>query len=326
MSSLKQQLHTTVLVFLAVIALGGLAFAQDHESTTDPDTATTSGSHSPTGVVPDNSAVAGAHAETHAEEHEAGGHEEEGHELPNFLGLIFGHKANPKVTDIQYWENVIFALLAGLILVFFARRIYVRRTLIPGKLQNAVEMLVQYFYDFFYAILGKNTKKYMPFLGTLFVYILTMNFMGMIPFFKAASASINITVSLALLTFVYAQYVGFKEMGVVGWLDHLAGEPRDVVGWVLVPMLFPIHIIGELAKPFSLAVRLFGNITGEDVLIFAFVMLGLSIGAAVGSPVGAPLQAIFMPLTILFSAIQALVFTALSTIYIALMIPHPEHS
>jgi len=149
--------------------------------------------------------------------------------------------------------------------------------------------------------------------------------MGMVPFLKAPSTSFNITASLAILVFCYSQYVGFKELGVGGWLDHLAGQPRDITGWVLVPLMVLIHIIGEFAKPFSLAARLFGNITGEDVLIFAFVMLGISIMSPAHIPVGLPLHAILIPLGMLLSTIQALVFTVLSTIYLALMLPHAEH-
>lgn len=302
------------------------AMAEAHTSESHSEVAgTVTEEHSSTEGHDDSQAQDGeshgeAQEESHGESHEES-HEGSVHELPNFISLIFGHKAHPEITDIQYWENVIFALMAGLFLVVVAQRVYVRRQMIPGRLQNVVEMMVEYFYDFFYSILGKHTKRYMPYLGTLFFYILTMNFMGLIPFFKAASSSINITASLALLTFIYAQYVGFKEMGAKGWLDHLAGSPRDVVGWAMVPLLLPIHIIGELAKPFSLAVRLFGNITGEDVLIFAFVGLGLSITSGLDIPIGLPIQTIFIPLVMLFSVIQALVFTVLSTIYIALMIP-----
>lgn len=266
--------------------------------------------------------------------HGEGEHADDGHgaqhELPNILQLITAaihlDQTNPELAHlIHYWENVFFALLAGLFLIVIAQRVYSRRQMIPGKLQNLVEVLVEYFYDFFHSILGDQTKRFLPFLGTLFFYILTMNFMGLIPGFKAASSSINITASLAILTFIYAQYVGFKELGFKGWADHLMGQPRDAIGWAMVPLLLPIHIIGELAKPFSLAVRLFGNITGEDVLIFAFVGLGLSITASMGlEMVGLPLQMIFIPLAILFSTIQALVFTVLSTIYIAMMLPHEE--
>ena len=86
-----------------------------------------------------------------------------------------------------------------------------------------------------------------------------------------------------------------------------------------------MHIIGELAKPFSLALRLFGNITGEDILVAAFVGLGLAALSVFNSPIGLPLNVPFILLGILLSTIQALVFTLLSTIYILMMLPHEEH-
>ncbi len=281
--------------------------------------------HTATNATEEHKAV----AEHGVAEHGSGNHvsEEEhveSHELPNLISVIFGHKANPTITDIQYWENVIFAFLAGLFLVIVAQRAHSKRQMIPGKLQNLVEMMVEYFYDFFYAMLGKETKRMMPLLGSLFFYILTMNLMGLVPFLKSPSTSINITISLAIIIFLYSQYVGLKGLGFIGWVDHLAGSPRDVTGWVLVPLMLPIHIIGEFAKPFSLAARLFGNITGEDIVIFALVGLGLSLTGEFLN-VGIPLQALFIPLALLFSLIQALVFTILSTIYLSLMLPHEEH-
>ena len=149
--------------------------------------------------------------------------------------------------------------------------------------------------------------------------------MGIIPLGMAPSTNINITASLAIMVFLYAQYTGLRRLGVIGYFDHLAGEPRGVIGWCLVPLMFPMHIIGELAKPFSLALRLFGNITGEDILVAAFVGLGLAALSFVGSPVGLPLNIPFILLGILLSTIQALVFTLLSTVYILMMLPHEEH-
>ena len=146
----------------------------------------------------------------------------------------------------------------------------------------------------------------------------------MIPLGHSPSTSLNITASLAIVVFLYAQWTGISRLGIGGYLHHLAGSPTDVIGWCMVPLLFPLHIIGELAKPFSLALRLFGNITGEDTLIAVFVGLGVAILAF--SPVGIPLQIPFYFLGLLLSTIQALVFTLLSTIYILLMLPHEEHA
>jgi F-type H+-transporting ATPase subunit a len=203
-------------------------------------------------------------------------------------------------------------------------RVYAKRQMIPGKLQNAVEMMVEGMYDFIESILGRDAKRYVPYLGSLFFYILLMNWIGMIPLGHSPSTSLNITASLAILTFLYAQYTGISRLGFLGYLHHMAGSPADVISWCMVPLLFPLHIIGELAKPFSLALRLFGNITGEDTLVAVFVGLGIAILAF--SPVGVPLQLPFYFLGLLLSTIQALVFTLLSTIYILLMLPHEEHA
>ena len=184
--------------------------------------------------------------------------------------------------------------------------------------------MVEGMYNFIYSILGNDTKKYLPFLGTLFFYILINNWIGMIPLGHSPSTSLSITASLAILVFLYAQWTGIQRLGIGSYLHHLAGSPVDVIGWCMVPLMFPVHVIGELAKPFSLSLRLFGNITGEDTLIAVFVGLGIAILAF--SPVGIPLQLPFYFLGLLLSTIQALVFTLLSTIYILMMLPHEEHA
>src|SRR6185503_7925568 len=109
-----------------------------------------------------------------------------------------------------------------------------------------------------------------------------------------------------------------------GYMDHLMGSPRSLIGWLLVPLMLPIHVMGELAKPISLSCRLFGNIFGEDMLLVAFVTLGITTVSFAHSPIGLPLQLPFMFLALLTSTLQALVFTVLSTIYFLLMLPHHE--
>ncbi|HUV30924.1 MAG TPA: F0F1 ATP synthase subunit A [Acidobacteriota bacterium] len=227
----------------------------------------------------------------------------------------------------EHWINVIFAVVVALALSSVCMWVYARRRLIPGRLQNFLEILVEGMYNFVYSILGDETRKYIPFLGSLFFYILAMNWIGLVPLGHSPSTSLTITGSLAILVFLYVQYTGLRRLGVPGYLHHMAGSPRDAISWVMVPLLFPIHVIGELAKPFSLALRLFGNITGEDTLIAVFVMLGvaaMSVFSLPQSPIGIPLQVPFYFLGLLLSTIQALVFTLLSTIYILLMLPHEE--
>lgn len=247
--------------------------------------------------------------------------------LPNVFSLL--HEMGLLPDNVYHftneWINVIYAAFTAIIMSIIAMRVYANRQMIPGKGQNLLEMLVEAMYNFIYSILGEDAKRYTPFLGTLFFYILINNFWGLIPGGHSPSTSLNITASLAIMVFLYAQYTGIRRLGIVRYLDHLAGEPRSVISWILVILLFPIHVIGELAKPFSLAVRLFGNITGEDVLVAAFVGLGITALSFMHSPIGLPLNVPFILLGMLLSTIQALVFTILSTIYILLMLPHEEH-
>lgn len=250
--------------------------------------------------------------------------------LPSLAKLLV-QWLGPEYEWIEHWVNVIYAALTSIIFCYFAIKVYRKRQMIPGRLQNAMEMLVEGMYNFIHSILGKDAKTYAPFLGTLFFYILMNNLWGVIPLGHSPSTSINITASLAILVFLYAQYTGVRRLGVVGYLDHMAGTPRGAIMWALVPLQFPMHIIGEIAKPFSLALRLFGNITGEDVLVAAFVGLGVTAMGMFGSTiaehtwVGIPLNVPFIFLGLLLSTIQALVFTLLSTIYILMMLPHEEH-
>ncbi|MBI1798312.1 MAG: F0F1 ATP synthase subunit A [Candidatus Eisenbacteria bacterium] len=224
-------------------------------------------------------------------------------------------------------EVLLFSMLIALLLcvaAYFASR---NAKMIPGPLQNVVETLVEKLYDFIVGILGpRYGPRYVPFLGTLFIYILAMNLFGLIPFMHSPTASLNVTVALALTVFVYVQYTGLRELGVPGYFHHLLGSPRDVTSWLLTPLMLPIHILGELAKPISLSCRLFGNVFGEDMLLVAFATLGVMCLPVKQLPFGLPLQfPLFLGLAIFSSVLQALVFTVLSTVYILLMLPHEEH-
>ena len=234
--------------------------------------------------------------------------------------------AVPWVQFLHHCENVVFSLTAAgfLILVgFLATR---KKSLIPSGVQNAVEFAVESLDNLVVGIIGPKGRQHTPFVGTLFFFILLQNYMGIVPTMKSPTSNVNTTIALAACVFFYVQAVSMKENGLIGYFDHLMGNPRDLIGWFMVPLLLPIHIMGELIRPVSLALRLFGNILGEDALIGTMVVLGLLVLSFVKSPVGLPLQFPFMLLSLLFGAIQALVFTVLSAIYISLVLPHEEHA
>jgi F-type H+-transporting ATPase subunit a len=279
---------------------------------------TAEGEHEPEA---DDHAVAAGHG---ASEHE----ESQGpQKFANFITVLArAFPGRPWAHFLHEFEVIIFALLVAFLIglaAWFASR---NARMIPGPFQNAVEALVEALYDFIVGILGpKHGPRYVPFLGTLFIYILAMNLFGLIPFMDSPTSNLNVTVALAITVFLYAQFIGLKELGLVGFIDHLAGNPRSLTQWLLVPLMLPIHVLGEFAKPISLSCRLFGNIFGEDMLLVAFVSLGVTTLAFTGLPFGLPLQLPFLFLALLTSTLQALVFTVLSTIYFLLMLPHDDH-
>lgn len=287
-------------------------------------TATGTGTHVTPGAGHAAGEAAGEHgaAEAHGEEKEAGPEK-----FANIITVL--HRAFPDAPwsrFLHHWEVLIFSLFIAVMLCVVAMIATKNPQMIPGRLQNLVEMAVEGLYNFIVDILGpKYGPRYVPFLGTLFIYILAMNLFGLIPFMDSPTSSLNVTVALALVVFIYSQYIGFRELGPLGWLDHMAGNPRGAIGWALVPLMLPIHLMGELAKPISLACRLFGNIFGEDMLLVAFASLGITVLSATHLPIGLPLQLPFMFLALLTSTLQALVFTVLSTIYFLLMLPHDDH-
>lgn len=241
------------------------------------------------------------------------------HELPNlvsFLADIVGKKTNLG-QQIFLWENVLFSLIAVVIIsliVYLASR---KQKMIPDRLQNAVEVVVGMLDDFVCGILGKNGRRYTPFIGTLFIYIIFMNLFGLIPFMKSPTSSWSTTLGLAICVFVYVQYTAFKELGFLGYIDHMMGRPRGILAFsVFVPvMMFILHIVSELVRPISLSLRLRSNIWGDDMLLSVLTGFGLA---------GVPLLVFSTLLAILAGVVQAVVFSLLTTIYFALVLTHEE--
>ncbi len=225
---------------------------------------------------------------------------------------------------LHHFEDVLFSWVVIGLLTGVALLALRRKALVPGRLQNAVELVLEELDGLLVGILGPRGRPYVPFLGTVFLYIFAMNMIGLVPGMKSPTSNINTTVALGLTVFFYVQFVAVKQNGLLGYLDHLAGRPRDLTMWLLLPLMLPLHVIEELVKPVSLSVRLFSNIFGEDSVIAAFVLYGVLIMSLIKVPVGLPIQLPFMLLGLLLGTIQALVFTLLATIYIVLVLPHEE--
>lgn len=241
------------------------------------------------------------------------------HELPNLVSILADKigKATHLGQQIILWENVIFSLIIVLIISLIAYFGTRKLRTIPGRLQNALELVFGGLDNFICGILGEKGRKFTPFIGTLFIYILFMNLFGIVPFMKSPTANWSTTLGLALCVFVYVQYTSFKELGFLGYFDHMMGRPRGILAFsVFIPvMMFILHIVSELVRPISLSLRLRSNIWGDEMLLGVLSSFGLA---------GVPLMVFSAFLAILAAVVQAVVFSLLSTIYFALVLTHEE--
>lgn len=158
-------------------------------------------------------------------------------------------------------------------------------------------------------VIGKNAKDYFPLIGTLFIYILVCDLVGVIPGLTPPTSNINTNIACSLCVFVYYNYLGIKKHGLLKYLKHLAGP----IIWI-APLIFTIEIISHIVRPLSLSVRLFGNMAGDHIVLGIFSSI---------TPFLIPI--IFMALAIFISFIQAFVFCLLSVVYISLAIEKEEH-
>ena len=197
---------------------------------------------------------------------------------------------------IAMW--IIVALLA-LMSVILSKNLKER----PGKFQNMIEYGVEYLDNMFSSNLGKERcRKYIAFLGSLFVFIIFANYSGLIPgvgltkYVKAPTSSLSVTAGLAIVSFFFLQIASIRALSLKGYLKRFVS-----------PMFFmlPLLILDEFVKPLSLCLRLYGNVFGEETVTEELYNI---------FPVGVPM--VMMILSLLFCALQAIVFTMLVSIYL----------
>lgn len=277
---------------------------------------------------------------------------------------VYGTALNLSVVMLVLGSLVTFWLLASA-----AKRIATGpesegndRYITKGRLAQMVEAIVVYLRDeIILPVLGPEaTRRHLPFLLSLFFFILVLNIFGLIPlvdmqtvfkhlvgvspepggdwvfFGGTATASISVTAALALCSFVVIQAHGFRELGIKGWLEHLCGGRELLTGskalWLIVPLIFVVEFMGLFIKPAALAIRLFANMVGGHTLLATIVMfgaMGLQAGLgkfAVGSiSVVAGVFAVAISLLEVFVAfLQAFIFMFLTAVFISLMSHHDE--
>ena len=206
------------------------------------------------------------------------------------------------------------ALMALLVLAIFAvflplaaRRYQKQR---PGRIQNFLEMIVAGVRSLVSDIIGHGAeKRYLNVIGGFAMFIFVANLFGLFFFLQPPTGSLSTTVALAVLSFLYFNFQGIKEHGVLGYLKHFMGP----VLW-LAPLFFVIEIIGNFARILSLSLRLFMNIYGEHTATGIFAGL---------VPIVVPWP--LMALGLFTALLQAFIFATLSSVYISLATAHEEH-
>ncbi|MBZ4220372.1 MAG: F0F1 ATP synthase subunit A [Chlorobium sp.] len=193
----------------------------------------------------------------------------------------------------------------------------------PKGLANAMEALVEFIrVDVAKSNIGHGYEKHLPYLLTVFFFILFCNLLGLIPYGATATGNVNVTLTLSVFTFFVTQIAAFKAHGVKGYLQHLTAGTH----WSLWIIMVPIEIIGQFTKPFALTVRLFANMTAGHIIILSLIFISFILKSyIVAIAVSVPF-AIFIYLLELFVAfLQAFVFTMLSALFIGLATAHEGH-
>lgn len=213
------------------------------------------------------------------------------------------------------------------LLVIFSFLVTRKLSLVPNHLQSVIEVFIEGIYNLFSSILHEKIKFFFPLLATYFIYIVSLNWAGLlpgvgtigfekikeghhvfVPLFRAGTADLNTTLALAVVSILVIQYAGLKSLG-THYLKKFFNFSNPIYFFVGI-----LEIVSEISKILSFAFRLFGNIFAGEVLltVIAFLM-----------PVFAPLP--FMGLELFVGFIQALVFSMLTAVFLSLATVKAEH-
>jgi F-type H+-transporting ATPase subunit a len=197
------------------------------------------------------------------------------------------------------------------LLVIIAGALYLRARLSverPGGFQHIMEVVLEFIQNMADEIIGHGGRRYVAMIGTLGIFVAVCNLLGLIPGFATPTARIQVTLGCAVTAFLYYNFHGIRQHGIIGYLKHLAGPMLAIA-----VLMFPIELIGNIGRLLSLSVRLYANMLVGDILEGVFTRI---------VPIAVP--AVFMALHIFVSLLQAYIFMLLPAIYISLAVSE-EH-
>ncbi len=228
--------------------------------------------------------------------------------------------------DISITKDIFFVWVVTVILVLlliFLSRGY-KKSLIPKGLTNLFEIIIVFVRDeIVKPSIGKGYEGFMPYMLTLFFFILFINLFGLIPApnLVVPTGNLGVTASLAAISFIAIQLGGIKNHGFFKYLKNLV--PSGMPGWILIIMI-PLEILGLFTKPFALCIRLFANMIAGHIVIFSLLGLIFILHTIYVSPVAVGFTLFIELLEILIALIQAYIFTMLTALFIGMSM-HPEH-
>ncbi|MCD6172724.1 MAG: F0F1 ATP synthase subunit A [Sulfurimonas sp.] len=222
-------------------------------------------------------------------------------DLFTFFGLISHDKVFIYMTHML--------LSAGLALVL-VRSAMSNLQLVPKGTQNLMEAYINGILQMGTDVMGKeNARRFVPLIATIGLFVAIANLIGIVPGFEAPSAFLEFALTLAITVFVYYNYIGIKEQGVIKYFKHFLGPV-----WWLYWLMFPIEIVSHISRLVSLSFRLFGNVKGDDMFLMVILML-------------APWLLPMIPFALLtfMALLQAFIFMMLTTVYIGSAIAVEDH-
>jgi F-type H+-transporting ATPase subunit a len=220
------------------------------------------------------------------------------HESKLLMDIFF----NPEVIP----HYVTYAFLASLLLIVLALIVRSSLKLVPTGSQNVVETIIEALLSLCEDNIGHHWgKPLFPLVATLALFIATCNFMGLIPGFTSPTSNINTNAAMAIPVFLATHVYGIRVHG-FGYIKHFLGPIRSIFALPLMILMFVIEFIGHIARPLTLSVRLFGNMSAKHYILGVLGIL---------SPAIVPVA--ILVLGVLVSVIQAFVFTLLTALYLA---------
>lgn len=235
--------------------------------------------------------------------------------------IVFNSGIMPENSRFEGVQHILAALMVFGILLFMSliarfKMRNIEAVIVPSKkltVLNFFEIVTQMLMNLMKDVIGHDYKRHVPVVGTLALFILFSNLLGLVPGFTPPTDNLNTTLACGLVVFIYFNLQGLRVHG-IGHITHLANPIGEWWGWFLAPLLFPIEVVGLIVRPFSLAIRLAGNMIGDHKVVFAFAGV---------LPFLLPLP--FMLLGLLVSVIQTAVFCILTCVYISLHAQEASH-